>query len=84
MNIKSTQPTFSPIELQGSILVFLDAHVEVTDGWLQPLLTTIANDRSVIASPHVNRIDPNNFSYSSIPVETNGYIGLDWTLNFTW
>lgn len=69
---------------QGSVLIFLDAHVEVTGGWLQPLLTSIANDRSTIATPHINWIEPRDFSYIEIAYSTGSFIGLNWFLNFTW
>lgn len=70
--------------LQGSTLIFLDAHIEVTNGWLQPLLTNIANDRSTIATPHINWIEPRDISYLEIAYATKGFIGFDWFLNFTW
>lgn len=70
--------------LQGSVLIFLDAHIEVTDGWLLPLLSAIANDRSTVATPHINWIKPNDFSYVDFAYSTHSFIGLNWFLNFTW
>lgn len=76
--------TLCVINEQGSVLVFLDAHVGVTDGWLPPLLTAIADDRSVIATPHVNWIEPSDFAYREIEYSSRAFIGLNWFLNFTW
>lgn len=35
----------------GSVLVFLDAHCEVSPGWLTPMLAEIANDRTRVIVP---------------------------------
>lgn len=48
---------------QGQILVFFDAHVETTDGWLEPLLANIAVDRSLVAVPHIDRLNERTFRF---------------------
>merc|ERR1711892_737781 len=38
----------------GTVLVFFDAHVEVTTGWLEPLLDVIAVNRTTVAVPVID------------------------------
>ena len=47
------------------VLVFLDAHVEVNEGWVEPLLELIRADRTTLAVPRVDAIDPLTLSYSA-------------------
>ena len=41
----------------GPVLVFLDAHVEVTRGWLVPMVTEISTDRTRVVMPIIDDID---------------------------
>lgn len=67
----------------GKVLTFLDAHSECCDGWLQPLLACIANDRSVVAVPLIDTISSDDMSYQYNSEGT--YInGFRWTLIFNW
>ncbi len=38
---------------KGSVLVFLDAHVEVTKGWLVAMLAEIVGDRTRVVMPGI-------------------------------
>ena len=49
---------------KGNILVFLDAHVEVQNRWLEPLVAVVVEDNSTIAVPNVGHIEPYNLDYS--------------------
>jgi len=42
----------------GPVIVYLDSHIEVTTGWLEPILARIAEDPTVLAWPKVSGIDP--------------------------
>ncbi|XP_058065425.1 putative polypeptide N-acetylgalactosaminyltransferase 9 [Anopheles bellator] len=65
------------------LITFLDAHVEVTVGWLEALLDVVAKNWTVIALPTIDWIDENTMRYRS--GEAPAFIGAyDWDLNFGW
>lgn len=45
----------------GEVLIFLDSHCEVTEGWLEPLLDPIARNPNVSTVPIIETIDYINF-----------------------
>lgn len=64
------------------MLTFFDAHMEVTEGWLQPLLARIANDRSVITVPLIDLLSPFDMRYYSDTGSGTVINGFIWTLLF--
>ena len=81
-----TYPLYPDILLiQGDVVVFLDSHCEVGEGWLPPLLSRIQNgggSRHVVVSPVIDSIH-----YDSLRVEAvSSYLrgGFDWRLDFFW
>lgn len=66
----------------GDVLVFMDAHCECHPGWLEPLLSRIADDRSRVVSPVIDVIDWKTFQYSAAKQLQRGV--LDWKLDFRW
>lgn len=68
--------------LQGRVLIFLDAHMECVKGWIEPLLSRIANDRSVIAVPLIDSISSDNLQYQAN--EETFINGFSWDLSFDW
>uniref|UniRef100_A0A8L8KSH1 Polypeptide N-acetylgalactosaminyltransferase n=1 Tax=Heligmosomoides polygyrus TaxID=6339 RepID=A0A8L8KSH1_HELPZ len=68
---------------KGRILLFLDAHVEVTKGWLEPLVDRVAGDRKRVVAPIIDVISGNDtFEYVTASDTTWG--GFNWHLNFRW
>ncbi|XP_036917240.1 polypeptide N-acetylgalactosaminyltransferase 15 isoform X2 [Sturnira hondurensis] len=66
----------------GDVLVFMDAHCECHPGWLEPLLSRIAGDRSRVVSPVIDVIDWRTFQYYPSQDLQRGV--LDWKLDFHW
>lgn len=67
---------------KGKVLLFLDAHVEVTIGWLEPLLARVAHDRKIVVAPIIDVISDDTFEYVTASDTTWG--GFNWHLNFRW
>ncbi|XP_073899956.1 polypeptide N-acetylgalactosaminyltransferase 15 isoform X6 [Castor canadensis] len=66
----------------GDVLVFMDAHCECHPGWLEPLLSRIAGDRSRVVSPVIDVIDWKTSQYHPAKEPQRGV--LDWKLEFHW
>ncbi|KAM8922166.1 polypeptide N-acetylgalactosaminyltransferase 15 [Lycaon pictus] len=66
----------------GDVLVFMDSHCECHPGWLEPLLSRIAGDRSRVVSPVIDVIDWKTFQYYPSKDLQRGV--LDWKLDFHW
>jgi len=67
---------------KGSIITFLDAHCECTEGWLEPLLSEIAKNRKAVVCPVIDVISDETFEYITASDMTWG--GFNWKLNFRW
>ncbi|KFV09747.1 Polypeptide N-acetylgalactosaminyltransferase 6, partial [Tauraco erythrolophus] len=70
----------------GEVLTFLDAHCECFHGWLEPLLSRIAQEPTAVVSPDIATIDLNTFEFSR-PVQNgkqHSRGNFDWSLTFGW
>lgn len=67
---------------RGKVLVFLDSHCEVTDNWLQPLLSTVQKEPHSAVSPVIDSIDSLTLEYKPSGDLVRG--GFDWSLHFRW
>ncbi|CAI5444560.1 unnamed protein product [Caenorhabditis angaria] len=65
----------------AEVIVFMDSHCEVAEGWLEPLLQPIKENPKSIVLPVVDLINPVTFDYSQSMVAKSGF---DWGLNFKW
>ncbi|KAJ8916512.1 hypothetical protein NQ315_000154 [Exocentrus adspersus] len=50
---------------RGDVLIFLDAHCEATESWVEPLLARIEEDRTAVLVPIIDVIEANNLAYST-------------------
>ena len=70
-------------EAVGQVLIFLDAHMEATAGWLPPVLSEISQDRTRVILPVIDEINSQTFEY--IRVENDRMrSGLNWKLRHIW
>lgn len=65
----------------GEVLVFLDSHCEVNEGWIEPLLYEIVNKTNVVVSPVIDTIHPDTFEYRSAGIKRGGF---NWAMYFGW
>lgn len=69
---------------RGDALVFLDSHIEVTEGWLEPLLGPISENSTTVITPIIEPIDDNTLKYKAFDVKHISVGGFDWNLQFNW
>lgn len=65
----------------GEVLVFLDSHVEANEAWLEPLIHQIRLDRTTVACPMIDLINPTTMIYTSSPMVVGA---TSWSLHFKW
>ena len=69
-------------QAKGEVLVFLDSHIEVANGWLEPILSEISTDRTRVILPVVDNVNYKTMGYEDWDVNIRTRGGLDW--NFLW
>lgn len=69
-------------QAKGKILVFLDAHCECTLGWLEALVSRVAEDRKRVVCPVIDIISDETFAYvRSFELHWGAF---NWDLHFRW
>lgn len=61
----------------GETITFLDSHIEVQPGWLEPLMFRIYEDRHHVVMPIIDSIDADSFDYHAGGLDI---LGFSWGL----
>uniref|UniRef100_A0A3P9I450 Polypeptide N-acetylgalactosaminyltransferase n=1 Tax=Oryzias latipes TaxID=8090 RepID=A0A3P9I450_ORYLA len=72
--------TMAAAKAKGQVLVFMDSHCECHEGWLEPLLERVSQDRSRVVSPVMDVIDWQTFQYNATqwsPALGGGVLAID-------
>ncbi|XP_050575645.1 polypeptide N-acetylgalactosaminyltransferase 35A [Bombus affinis] len=72
---------FGARKATGEVLIFLDSHIEVNKRWIEPLLSQIAQSKTIVAMPIIDIINPDTFQYTGSPLVRGGF---NWGLHFKW
>lgn len=62
----------------ANIFIVLDSHIEVQPGWLEPLVSRIHADRTVVVMPQIDGIEASTFEYQ--PAGIGCTLGMIWLL----
>lgn len=57
-------------------MVFLDAHCECNEGWLEVLLAPIVKSRTTVVAPVIDVIDMDDMSVKTAAINTRGAFDL--------
>jgi polypeptide N-acetylgalactosaminyltransferase len=69
------------VNAEGPALIFMDSHIEVTEGWLEPLLDRLAIDRRTVPISVMDTIDMDNMQFKFvIKPEKTPVTGFDWSI----
>lgn len=63
-------------------MIFLDAHIECNERWLEPLITPIVQSRNTVVTPIIDVINYGDMSISPAHLSQRG--SFDLSLTFTW
>ncbi|XP_075837968.1 putative polypeptide N-acetylgalactosaminyltransferase 8 [Microtus pennsylvanicus] len=61
----------------ADVVAILDAHIEVNVGWVEPILSRIQEDHTVVVSPVFDNINFNTFELEKYELAADGF---DWKL----
>lgn len=68
----------------GDVIVFLDAHCEATEGWLEPIVDIIGQNRSTVVCPIIDAIDDKSLLYMGSGSDLFQIGGFNWKGDFIW
>ncbi|BFY97227.1 hypothetical protein BsWGS_00267 [Bradybaena similaris] len=72
---------FGAMQASSEVLLFLDSHCEVNEGWLEPLLHAIQADHHTVAVPLIDIVDADTFFYEQSSLVKGGF---NWGMHYQW
>lgn len=68
----------------GDVVIILDSHCEVSEGWIEPLLLPIYRNRTTVVTPDITTIDWKTLDHTSQkgPIGSRG--SIDWNFEMKW
>lgn len=71
------------VNAKGPVLVFLDSHVEVMYGWLEPLLARFVYHHDVLATVFSLRVNGDSMKFDTFNIDKPQHFGgVTWKLEF--
>nr|XP_034317780.1 polypeptide N-acetylgalactosaminyltransferase 5 isoform X4 [Crassostrea gigas]XP_034317781.1 polypeptide N-acetylgalactosaminyltransferase 5 isoform X4 [Crassostrea gigas] len=68
----------------GEVLTYLDSHCECAEGWLEPLLGRIAEDKRHVVAPVIGNINDDTLQFAWFNPDQIHVGKFDWDLTFNW
>ncbi|CAG2222975.1 GALNT [Mytilus edulis] len=68
----------------GTVLVFLDSHIECAEGWIEPMLDRIKRNWTTVVTPCIDIIDDDTFGFRFQGPNDMFAGGFDWKMVFNW
>ncbi|XP_061179940.1 polypeptide N-acetylgalactosaminyltransferase 5-like isoform X2 [Saccostrea echinata] len=68
----------------GEVLTYLDSHCECAEGWLEPLLGRIAEDKRHVVAPVIDNINDDTLQFAWFSPDQIHVGKFDWDLTFNW
>ena len=73
------------VNSKADVLVIMDSHVEVAEGWLPPLLDPIARNPKTVTIPTLELLEPQTLEFVNVVNGKYNYVGgFTWELMYTW
>ncbi len=70
--------------VNGDVIIFLDSHIETTEGWLEPLLDPISQNHTIVIAPMIDAINDMTLKFTFNTASSISVGGFNWNLDFNW
>lgn len=73
------------VNAKGPVIVLLDSHVEVSPGWLEPVLDRFKYQNELLVTMWHLRLDKDTLKFNKDDeVEPHNFAGFRWNMDFSW